>query len=71
MRTARVGSSCDGALDKMYNEIGDRINQYDIYVNCEKSIGGLDCMNYGAVDTYLRNPGVLAAIHVRVSKVQV
>jgi hypothetical protein len=44
--------TCDSALQTMSNEVGNLINQYDIYVPC-LSGAGLDCSNYTKVIIYM------------------
>jgi len=55
---------CDDALNTMFNEVGNFINQYDIYAPCLAGVG-LDCQNYTAETNFLNNPAVQAAIHAK------
>jgi len=61
-RLHSTDEDCDQAMDKMFAEVGDNINQYDIYWPCLGG-AGLDCMDYSAITTYLNNARVQAAIH--------
>jgi len=60
------GSSggCEGALNEMFTEVSDLINQYDIYTPCVSGTG-LDCMNYTAILNYLNSDDVKEAIHAK------
>lgn len=68
LRSSIKSAKCDAALNQLGNEMGDLINQYDIYVNCEKSGGGLPCMDYDTLVNYLNSPSVTSALHVRTAK---
>jgi len=54
--------TCNQALNKMNEEVGNLINQYDIYWPCIGGVG-LDCMNYTAQQDYLNRYDVKIAIH--------
>lgn len=56
--------SCDDALNQMFTEVGNYINQYDIYAPCVAGTG-LDCMNYTSLLTYLNTRDVMKAIHAK------
>jgi len=60
-----VGASpqCEEDLRAMYEEIGNFINQYDIYTPCIEG-GGLGCMNYTKETDYLNTPAVQQALYV-------
>jgi len=55
---------CNEALQDMFTEVGDFINQYDIYYPCISG-AGLDCMNYTAQTDYLNSAAVQSAIHAK------
>jgi len=57
-------ASCQQALNTMYKEVGNLINQYDIYTPCVGN-SGLDCMDYSAITKYLNSQNVQQAIHAR------
>jgi len=63
-RVRGLTTDCGDALNKMYAEVGNFINQYDIYAPCLSGVG-LDCQNYTAETNYLNNPAVQAAIHAK------
>lgn len=66
----RVGS-CNSAMNKVYNEITDDIDQYDIYAYCyHNKRGSLDCEDYEAISDYLSDAKVRAALHVRTQYIQ-
>ena len=47
------------AINKLVNQVGNLINQYDIYVPCvDDSKSALGCMNYTALGTYLNTKAV-------------
>lgn len=58
---------CDAAQQKFMSEIGDDINQYDIYTECVHG-GSFECMDYSALETYLNSRAVQVAAHVRTSQ---
>jgi len=57
---------CDKAVNMMFSEVGDNINQYDIYALClpnqDKS---LPCTNYTKEETYINSMAVKQAIHAK------
>jgi len=53
---------CDQALNTMYNEVSNLINEYDIYWPCIGNVG-LGCMNYTKQTVYLNRMDVKTAIH--------
>ena len=56
---------CDKSFQKMMNEVGSDINQYDIYAPCIQGTGLLGCTNYTKEVTYLNSFSVQTAIHAR------
>lgn len=64
MAAAR-GGGCAAATASLFSELGDDINELDVYTPCRHVEGGaLHCMNYSATRDYLRTPAVQAAAHV-------
>jgi len=65
----RVGS-CDSAMQRLYNEIGNQIDQYDIYTPCVNGKSALQCEDDSAASAYLSASAVLNAMHVRTQYIQ-
>jgi len=64
-RTDWGSTACNDAMKMAYKEVGDLIDQYNIYYPCSAANSGLDCENYTKVIDYLNSPAVRTALHVK------
>ena len=72
MSNVRSPASCNRAQEKFSREVGDRIDQYDIYTYCdppsERGQGYFGCENYEREWRWLNTRAVQKALHMRVAE---